>query len=145
MARGRAQLTEKQERIMVQSQLMGLTTADMIRIANRMKALEAEREFIRDVDEVSAGKTWEKKSYLHYVITDEGGRVYDCQGSRDYNGWQMRIKWNVNVTHPKTRMKPKSYKDQSIWDDPREVARVCPGGEKHVYRLMKQIHSKRWS
>ena len=142
MARGRAQLTDKQERIMVQSQLMGLTTADMIRIANRMKALEAEREFMRDVETVSAGKTFEKKSSLHYVIKDDAGRVFDCKGKRDYNGWQVQTKWQVEITY---RKKSKVFKDQTLYDDAREVARVCPGGEKVVYRLMKQIHNKRWS
>lgn len=142
MARGRAVLGEKLERIMVQSQLMGLTTADMIKIANRMRALELEREFIRDVDTVSAGKTFEKKSNLHYIIKDDSGHVYDCKGVRDYNGWQMRTKWTIETTY---RKKTKVFKDQTLYDDAREVARVCPGGEKVVYRLMKQIHNKRWS
>ena len=44
MTRVRAKLTDKQERILVQAQLMGLTPRDMTQISNRVVALQKEAE-----------------------------------------------------------------------------------------------------
>ena len=61
MPRGRKALTDKQERILVQCQLMGLTTADMVQISNRLRALDKEREFKSRVNEFASGFTWTAK------------------------------------------------------------------------------------
>ena len=54
MARERAKLSDKQERILVQCQLMGLTPSDMTQISNRLVALERERGFKADIAEAVA-------------------------------------------------------------------------------------------
>jgi len=142
MARGRAQLTDKQERIMVQSQLMGLGTSDMIKIANRMRALDTEREFKRTVDQYCADFTFEKKDYLHYVIKNQKGRVFECKGKRHWDRWAYRTDWSIEVTHPGTRLKPKVVKDVRLHENSDEIARACPNGEKVLYRLMKFINQR---
>jgi hypothetical protein len=52
MARGRAALTDKEERILIQAQLMGLSTASMVKIGNRLKALEQEREAMNHINDM---------------------------------------------------------------------------------------------
>ena len=143
MARGRAQLSEKLERIMVQSQLMGLTTSDMIKIANRMRALDAERVFKEEVERVSEGMSFEKKAYGHYVITDKRGRVYDMKRrlERHKDHWWSNEVWDVEVTNPGTRFKARQFKGVKTFENQNEVARACPNGEKKLFRLMQLIYN----
>jgi hypothetical protein len=146
VARTRASLTDKQEKILIQCQLMGMTTADMVKISNRLRALDAEREFRVKVDEVSQGKSWIKKSRNEYVITDEKGREYKCvmsHKSRDY--WNASEKWEVHVNHPGTRMKEKFFKEQTFYASTDEQARICPDGDKRLYRLLKAISNGKFS
>lgn len=141
MARTRAALTDKQEKIVLQCQLMGMTTADMVKISNRLKALDAEREFRVKVDEVVQGRTWVKNAKDHYTVTDSRGRVYDCKCKRTYDRWSPSEKWNVTVTNPGTRMKPRSFTDKSIYSSYDESARICPDNDKKLYRLLRAIHN----
>jgi len=146
MARTRAALTDKQEKIVIQCQLMGMTTADMVTISNRLKALDAEREFRVRVSEVIEGKTWEKKSSKHYIIKDSDGLVYDCtMAHKVYDHWNRSERWTVSVTHPGTRMKEKVFKDQSIYASSDEQARVCPDNDKKLFRLMRAIDTGKFS
>ena len=62
MSRGRKPLTDKQERILVQCQLMGMTTADLVTISNRLKAIDAENEFRSRVAEATHGFSWTVKT-----------------------------------------------------------------------------------
>lgn len=41
------------------SQLMGLTPSSMVKIGNRLKALEKESRDIADINEATAGFSWE--------------------------------------------------------------------------------------
>ena len=77
MARERAKLTDKQERILVQCQLMGLTTRDMTQISNRLVALERERAFKADIAEAVADKTWTK--------VDKGWQIVDTNTAESMN------------------------------------------------------------
>lgn len=146
MARSKAKLSDKLERIMVQSQLMGLTTADMITIANRMKALDKERVFRREVDEACVGVSWEKKDKYHYIIKDSRGRVYECKrklNSRDGWGYYSEA-WEIKISHPGTRFEEKHLKSESINDSPNEAPSMCPDKDKRLWRLIRAIHSRRW-
>ena len=148
MARARAKLSDKLERIMVQSQLMGLTTADMVKIANRMRVLDAEREFKREVDEAVNGVSWAKINKNHYTITDRKGRHYSCvckEVSRTGWAWERNEKWDITITHPGTRMKPKTITRESLYADPGEVTSACPDKDKRLWRLVRNIHKGRWS
>lgn len=146
MARTRAALTDKQEKILIQCQLMSMTTADMVKISNRLRALDAEREFSTKVNEVTQGKTWVKKARNHYTITDEKGLVYDCVMRKEYRDrWTPVEKWNVTVSHPGTRMKERVYKDISLYASGDECSRICPDNSKNLYRVMKAIDNGKFN
>lgn len=145
MPRGRKQLTEKQERILIQCQLMGLTTADMVQISNRLRALDTEREFKARVDEFSQGFTFSEKSKREFTIVDSGGKIYDVKVKSDYNRRSFTVSGNeyatVHISKPGTRFKPKTVSGHHLtghWEDT-EIAGVCPGGNKFIFRMMRDI------
>ena len=147
MARTRAQLSEKQERILIQCQLMGLTTSDMTQISNRLRALDKEREFKREVDLVTAGASWKIHSKHSYTITAADGRVYDCTMKKKAGRyhWDSTESWTIKITHPGTRMKERIFEDQRIYaDDANETAGACPEKSKRLFRLLKAIHYGNW-
>jgi hypothetical protein len=143
MARSRAKLSDKLERIMVQSQLMGLTTADMITIANRMKALDKEREFRKKVDEAVIGFSWEKKDRNHYIVTCPKGRVFDCTrhfNSRSSWGYYSEA-WDVVITYKEKR---KQLARETLHESQSEAASMCPDKDKRLWRIINAIHNGRW-
>ena len=150
MPRGRKPLSEKQERVLVQCQLMGLTTSDLVTISNRLKALDVEREFKSRVSEVIEGFTWNIKDKRNFTVTDRAGTVYECKCYADYSSkdWTMRGRdfAKITITRPGTRQKPKIISDHRIvnpWNDP-EIVSVCPEGSKYLYRVMRDIKSGRF-
>jgi hypothetical protein len=150
MPRSRKQLTDKQERILVQCQLMGMTTADLVTISNRLKALDAEREFKSKVNEVSHGFTWTAKSKRDFTLTDVAGHVYKVKIVSDYS----RDSWNrpcheyaeVSVEKPGTRFKTRNISRHPIRDDwnDNEIVSACPDGNKYLYRMMRDIKNGRF-
>jgi hypothetical protein len=145
MPRGRKQLTDKQERILVQCQLMGLTTADMVQISNRLKALDVERTFKARVDEFSSGFTWKSVDHRNFTITGADGKVYEVKVFKDHT----KMNWNhgpteyanITVSKPGTRFKPRVIKNHKLdnrWEDI-EIAGVCPDGNKLIFRTMRDI------
>jgi hypothetical protein len=150
MPRGRKQLTDKQERILVQCQLMGLTTADLVTISNRLKALDREREFLAKVAEATHGFTWTAKNKREFTLTDLAGHVYEIKVVSDYS----RHSWNqqthdfasVKVTKPGTRFKARimsSHPLRNPWNDD-EIVSACPDGNKYLYRMMRDIKDGRF-
>jgi len=138
MPRTRAQLTEKQERILVQCQLMGLTTHDMVQISNRLVALEKERQFKEKVAEVIVDKTWEKKGDGHYVIKHKT-RSYECRlNKNNRNGYGFGSEaWKIKIT-----MKSGSTKDLdkiALYPHENEKASLCPDNDKRLFRLLRAI------
>lgn len=149
MPRGRKPLTDKQERILVQCQLMGLTTADLVTISNRLKALDIEREFKAKVAETTHGFTWSMKDRRNFTLTDSAGHVYDVKVSSDYsrNSWNQQCHdyANIAVTKPGTRFKPKIVSGHPLrnpWEDT-EIVSACPEGNKYIYRMMRDIKNER--
>jgi hypothetical protein len=151
MPRGRKQLTDKQERILVQCQLMGMTTADLVTISNRLKALDAEREFKNRVSEITHGFTWTvKKPRREFTITDSTGHVYTVKVISDYS----RESWNrschdyaeVTVSKPGTRYKTRTFPKHPLRDDwnENEIGSACPEGNKYLYRMMRDIKKGRF-
>lgn len=145
MPRGRKKLSEKQERILVQCQLMGLTTADMTQISNRLRALDAERQFKARVDEVSQGFTFTEKSKREFTITDNSGKVYDVKVSTD----RSTRNWSnygteyasINITKPGTRFKGKTVSKHPLQESyiDHEIVSVCPNRNKLLFRVMRDI------
>lgn len=150
MPRGRRQLTDKQERILVQCQLMGLSTADLVTISNRLKALDKENEFRSRVNEATAGFSWTVKTKRDFTITDGSGYVYDVHCYTDYSGkdWTMRGRdyAKITVSNPGTRFKARTVSDHRIskqWDET-EIVSVCPEGSKYLYRVLRDIKTGRF-
>jgi hypothetical protein len=149
MPRTRAKLTDKQERIIVQCQLMGLTTADMTQISNRLRVLEKERDFKAEVDAAIQGMSWEIKiPKKHYVITDTRGRVYNCiLNKKTHRYWDKaaRVDWDIDVKHMSSaRFKNKTFNNVYVGSSHDEVVSVCPNKDKYLWRLIDAINSKRF-
>ena len=145
MPRGRKKLTDKQERILVQCQLMGLTTADMVQISNRLRALDQERSFKARVDEFASGFTWKSKDSRNFTLTSSDGKVYEVSVVKDYS----KRNWNhgpseyasITISKPGTRFKTRTVKGHKLdnrWEDA-EIAGVCPDGNKLIFRTMRDI------
>ena len=80
MPRSRAKLSDKQERILVQAQLMGLTARDMQQIGNRLIALQKEAEEKLQITQTIEGYLWNQdKDGRWTIITSEG---YHCRFSK---------------------------------------------------------------
>jgi hypothetical protein len=142
MPRGRSPLTEKQERILVQAQLMGLTTADMVKIGNRLRALDTEREFKQRVDEVTARCQYEIVDKNNFKIVDAKGLIYEIKsvksGSKRYDPWPHRS-YDVTVSHPGTRMQPKVAKGITINLDHYALPKMCPNQNKVLWSLLLAV------
>lgn len=150
MARERAKLTDKQERILVQCQLMGLTTSDMTQISNRLVALEKERAFKADIVEAVGDKTWTKTD-KGWRIMDGQGRVYDCQkakpSKRHQSYWDRQVygHWDVNISGRDKRFKEKMLSDITVHLEYGITSRICPENSKELCALLKAIKSGRIS
>lgn len=148
MPRGRAKLTDKQERILLQCQLMGLTTQDMTQISNRLKALDKEREFKSKVAEVSADFTWQEKTKDDFTITDQDGKIYEVKISSENNRdfyYSRTYYAKIKISKPGTRFKVREIKahklNSSLEDD--IIVSACPGGNKNIFRIMRDIKKGR--
>ena len=140
MPRGRAKLSEKEERIMVQAQLMGLNTESMIRIGNRLRALDKEREFRQRVAEVTEKYTWTKKDRENFIVRNKDGLQWDVNitySSGPY-GWCDII--TATITKPGTKMKPRTVQIKRYSKSSDEIAWVCPEGSKNLFRILDSIY-----
>jgi len=149
MPRGRAKLTDKQEKILLQCQLMGLTTSDMVQISNRLQALDKERAFKSKVSEATAGFSWQEKTKNDFIVKDTDGKVYEVKTFSEYTNSNFsygRAQYaNIKISKPGTRFKIreiKSYKLNKYLEDDIIVS-ACPEGNKNLYRIMRDI-KKGW-
>ena len=148
MARERAKLSEKEERILIQSQLMGLTTANMIRIGNRLRALDIERQQKEMVSSMVEGRSYSKQTN-GWKIIDRDGVNYDFNKIKvkRKNYYEAAWAWEVTITKPGTRFVPKKVDKISRYsghyDDPPQ--RLCPENSKELFGVLKILHSVRIS
>ena len=144
MARERAKLTDKEERIMVQAQLMGLTTASMVKIGNRLKALEQEREAIAHINNVCQGYKWDEVQTIEKlkVTSPDGLEVEAVRGPRGQSRWG-HYSWNydITVTKPGTRFKPRVYKSKDLQCDSDWKKKHMPAKSKELYSLIRWIRN----
>lgn len=143
--RERAKLSEKQERILVQCQLMGLTPRDVQQISNRLIALQKEAEYRSEVGNVISGMSWEKIGKDGWKIVDRDGKIYECTKHKSKRSkqsyWESALYvWDIKISKPGTRFKEKYEKDVRVQIDYYITAKLCPEGNKDLYALMKQIH-----
>lgn len=139
MPRGRAQLTDKQERILVQAQLMGLTPKDMQQISNRLIALQKEAEDKREIAETLAGYTWESlKGNNWKIVTPDGYIVETSKGKKTRGGWQhMGYEYEFKVTKPGTRFKPRVFKNKSLYVPYDWKKSLMPNQSKELYAAIR--------
>lgn len=145
MARGRAKLTEKQERILIQAQLMGLTPQDMQRISNRLIALQKEADEIKKIGEVIQGFSWTKTDNGTWNVTTPDGHL--CEFSKGSSGkrsyWERTKDYKIKITKPGTAFKPRNFtKGIGVRDE--WTARLCPEGSKELYALIQWATSLKW-
>jgi len=144
MTRVRAKLTDKQERILVQAQLMGLTPRDMQRISNRLIALQKEAEESKNVNDTISGYTWIKNDKESWTITTPEG--YVCKFGKPMKGnrmfWETVKEYPITVTKPGTAFKTRvlQKKQVSIRDDWR--AKLCPENSKELYGMIKWVSQR---
>ena len=153
MARGRAKLSDKQERILVQAQLMGLTPRDMQQIGNRLMALQKEAEDKAEIAETIAGYIWSeytdetrKDNVGGWIVTTpEGYRVEAIRGKRGRSSWDS-YNWNFDfkVTKPGTRMQVRKFSDRSIYIPYDWKKSLMPGQSKELYAIIKWSKDLKW-
>lgn len=142
MARQRVALTDKEEKILVQAQLMGLSTESMVKIGNRLKALEHDREMRQNVEAVTSRYTYSAIP-AGWCIKNAEGYEFNFTNrhvkySRDWSR-SKDIYYDVGITKPGTRFHAKSDKNQKIYIDPNYPARMCPENSKELHALMRAI------
>ena len=152
MARERVALTDKEEKILIQAQLMGLTTSSMVKIGNRLKALEREREIKSDVDQLVSKFTYkQKENKTGWEVTDEEGRVWHFTNrlrSRRNSGWSnhVEVMYDIAVEKPGTRFQVRSATHQTIYmSEDWGPAKFMPEKNKELYAIMRGIHSNRFN
>lgn len=152
MAKERAKLTDKEEKILVQAQLMGLSTASMIKIGNRLKALELEREQRADIDTVVSKFTYkQKEDKLGWEITTENGYVWHFTKRHvDHRnaGWNYRkkITYNIAMEKPGTRFQPRYSSNHELYiSEMWGPAKFMPEKNKELYAMMRGIEGHRFN
>ena len=146
MARSRAKLSEKQERILIQAQLMGLTPHDMQQISNRLIALQKEAEEIKKIGETTQGFSWTKTEKGTWNVRTPDGHL--CEFSKGKKNsrrgyWERRLEYTIHVTKPGTAFKPRNFtKEIGIRDE--WVARLCPANSKELYALVNWANGLKW-
>lgn len=151
MARERAKLTDKEEKILVQAQLMGLTTSSMVKIGNRLKALEHEREVKAEIDNVTSQYLYkEKEGKLGWEITTPDGHVWHFTNRHSKNrnvGWNYKktITYNICLEKPGTRFQPRVSTNHELYiSDDWGPAKFMPEKSKELYAMMRGITNSRF-
>ncbi len=147
MTRVRAKLTDKQERILVQAQLMGLTPRDMTQISNRLLALQKEAEEKLSIQSNIEGYSWEKNDKGSWTITTPGG--YVCKfgkASKDRSHYWETVKdYPITVTKPGTAFKTRVLQKKQVSIKNEWRARLCPEHSKELYGMIKWLgHHLQW-
>lgn len=140
MPRSRVALTDKEERILIQAQLMGLSTTSMVKIGNRLKALEKERDDIAAINDATQGYTWPDKLIPEKlsVTTPDGYLVQAERGTRSTSRWDsFSWEYTITVTKPGTRFKPRVYKKKTLHCSYEWKKRLMPCSSKELYSLIR--------
>ncbi len=140
MPRTRASLTDKEEKILVQAQLMGLSTTSMVKIGNRLKALEKEREDIAYINDTIQGYSWpDKLSPEKLSVTTPDGYLVEAErGVKGNSRWDsFSWEYTIKVTKPGTRFKARTYKKKTLHCSYDWKKRLMPGSLKELYSLIR--------
>ncbi len=152
MARGRAKLSDKQERILVQAQLMGLTARDMQQIGNRLMALKKEAEDKAEIADTIAGFSWtqikdetrkDEKGWC--VDTPDGYRIDAFRIKRGTGGWDS-YNWTFDfrITKPGTRFNTRVIKDKKLYIPYDWKKGQMPDESKELYAIIRWTKGIKW-
>ena len=143
MPNERKPLTDKEERILVQAQLMGLTTSSMVKIGNRLRALEREaEERVRIAENIECYSWTEQPTLETMSFTDPDGLLIVANRTvkgKFLGSWTHRhstYTYDITVSKPGTRMAVKEIRDVTLHCDYNWKKRMMPAGSKQFYALM---------
>lgn len=151
MARDRVKLTDKEEKILVQAQLMGLSTSSMIKIGNRLKALELERDRKVEIDQVVSEYTYKEKSDKQgWEVTEKDGKVWHFTNRRKTksSSWRSSVElyFDIAVEKPGTRFHLRVSKAQRVYiSDDWGPAKLMPEKNKELYAILRGIMHQRFN
>lgn len=152
MARARAKLSDKQERILVQAQLMGLTARDMQQIGNRLMALKKEAEDKAEIADNIAGFTWEsvidetrKREKGWRVTTPDGYCVEAYRGKQGRSSWDS-YNWTFDfrITKPGTRFQTRKISEKSLYIPYDWKKGLMPAQDKELYAIIRWAKDIKW-
>lgn len=133
MARKKTQLSEQEQKIMVQAQLMGLTVKNMTRIANRLRAIEKEKYTTAWIQDTVTGVAWKNLSEkVNGYVTCEKWQVFDNNSDHSaiYTGNSDHYIWRVQTFKGDTKQNEfrASVHDSTI----KLYKRQCPDGSPNL-------------
>lgn len=135
----RAPLTDKEQRIMVQAQLMGLSTASMVKIGNRLRAIEQEQREINDINESINGYTWDRpfKPARIVINAPDGTRIEAVPTNKSAHHWYFyTYVCNITVISPDNN-KVKEYKNISLHCHKGWRKKLMPNNSKELYAAIR--------
>lgn len=151
MARERVKLTDKEEKILVQAQLMGLSTSSMIKIGNRLKALEIERDRKAEISQVVSEYNYkEKADKKGWEVTEKDGKVWHFTNKHKTRkgNWSstQELYFDIAVEKPGTRFHLRVSKAQRVYiSDDWGPAKLMPEKNKELYAILRGIMHQRFN
>lgn len=139
MAKERIPLTDKEERILVQAQLMGLSTQSMVKIGNRLKALEEEKKDLDYIATAIHGYTWDDKdSPARLKVTNKDGYEITATHTGKKNSTWLSHSWEYNfvIEKPGTRFKTVKV-GGDLFFDPSWKKKRMPAQNKYIFSLIR--------
>ena len=141
MPRQRAKLSDKQERILVQAQLMGLTPSDMQKISNRLIALQKEANDMREIADDIEGYTWSKDEKNNWIVRSPDG--YSCKFVKGKTGrsqyYNASWDYNVTISKPGTAFKTRYLQKKSVIFSHDWRSKLCPEKSKELYGIIRFV------
>lgn len=141
MSRTRAKLSDKQERILVQCQLMGLTPRDMQQISNRLIALQKEAKLKSEISQTIEGYSWIKNDKNSWTITTPEG--YVCKFGRALKNnsfrWDNSKDYPLSITKPGTVFKTRVIQKNSVSLNHDWRAKFCPENSKELLGMIRWL------
>lgn len=141
MPRERAKLTDKQERILVQAQLMGLTASDMTKISNRLVALQKESQDMKEIADTIDSYTWTKDEKNRWSIHTPDGYVCKFIKGKNARSHYYETTWDYSITisKPGTAFKTRYVQKNSVRFSNSWRSKLCPEKSKELYGLIRFV------
>jgi hypothetical protein len=140
MPRARAKLSDKEERILVQAQLMGLSTTSMARISNRLKAIEKEQEEVARINDTISGFAWDPVTddKALKVVTPKGYTITAAGINLASTRWYHYVYiYQLTISKPGTRFKERTINKVELHCDKDWRKRLLPSNSRELYALIR--------